>query len=472
MMIASTGGRMQRAIRWFTLVAIVSILIFAGKMAVQLDPDGKDKKVSSGVSFKNQTKVEKLISSSLTASGWDAERAMSGWDDWEPAIAADPSSSYVYQMTTRYSGPKACNGCPFPVIIFRASADGGTTWGADKFLYVSKNKQNDPEIEVANNGTIYVLWLDAYKPGVKFIKSSDHGNTWSTPIVFTGTGPGVNGNWSDKPIIAISPTGQDVYVAFNASNSYISASHNFGATFAAPIKTNNDTRYWFHNGGVVTPNGSVYFSSVDYAQDYTGVSNINVIRSTNAGASWTTTRVDTSQQMMDCPWAPGCSFGFFGPSAVIAGDSAGKLMLMYPSGAVSGGPERMYVRTSTDGVTWSARTEVSNGNSSVNNGFPAIATKPGTSNDFRVTWQDDRNGANTEWNTWYRRTTDGGSTWSTAIQLSDQTSGAPYKDLLGYRFPYGDYFEMAVDSTGRNHVIWGEGISYTGPGGTWYTRGQ
>jgi hypothetical protein len=462
---------MQRAIRWFMLLVVISSLVsYAGKFPESSDPDGKDKKVTSGISFKKETRIEAAVSPSLTAPGWDAERVWSGYDDWEPAIAADPSSSYVYQMTTRYNGPKACNGCPFPIVVIRASSDGGATWGPDKIIYLSKNKQNDPEIEVANDGSIYALWLDNYTPGVKFTKSTDHGATWSTPKIFVGSGLNKK-NWSDKPILAISPNGQHVYVAFNSSNSFISASHDFGQTFSAPVKTNNDDRYWFHNGGAVAPNGNVYFSAVDYAQDYTGDSFINVIKSTNGGTSWTTTRLDQSAQMPDCPWAAGCYFGFLGPSAVLAIDKNGKIMLAYPSGATSGAPERMYVRTSTDGVTWTARQEISNGSATVNNGFPAIATGP-TAGDFRVTWQDDRNGSTNAWNTWYRRTTNGGASWSAEVRLSDQGSGAPYKDVFGYRFPYGDYFEMAVDSAGKNHVIWGEGISYTGPGGTWYTRGQ
>ena len=36
----------------------------------------------------------------------------------------------------------------------------------------------------------------------------------------------------------------------------------------------------------------------------------------------------------------------------------------------------------------------------------------------------------------------------------------------------GDYFELAVGPDGRNQVIWGEGTSYSGPGGCWFTRGQ
>ena len=50
-------------------------------------------------------------------------------------------------------------------------------------------------------------------------------------------------------------------------------------------------------------------------------------------------------------------------------------------------------------------------------------------------------------------------------------TGAPYKTRAGYMFPYGDYLSLSVDGEGTNHVIWGEGASYNGPGGVWYTRG-
>src|SRR6266446_8777166 len=56
-------------------------------------------------------------------------------NDWESTVAADPSSSYVYQMTTRYGGQKVCGGLfSQHCIVFRASSNGGTTWGSDQFL--------------------------------------------------------------------------------------------------------------------------------------------------------------------------------------------------------------------------------------------------------------------------------------------------------------------------------------------------
>jgi hypothetical protein len=433
------------------------------------EEDGREKTTWSGRSYAAKTLVAKEPQISAVAPGFDAERVWSGEDDWEPAIAADPSSPFVYQMTTRYSGPSPCKGCPLPLMIFRSSSDSGATWAADRFLQVTKKKQNDPQVEVAADGSVYVVWLDEYNPGIKFIKSSNRGATWSTPISFTGKGR--KPNWSDKPVLAVSSNGQHVYIAFNASDSYVVASHDYGLTFSAPVKTNNDTRYWFHSAGAVSLNGDVYFAAADYSQDYTGNAHINVQKSSDGGLSWTTTRVDTSSEMPDCPWAEGCYFGFLGPSIGLAIDGTGRIMVAYNAGNSPGAPQALYVRTSFDGINWSSRQEVSNGASNVNNAFPALASGP-SGGDFRLVWQDDRNASNTGWNTWYRRTTNGGGSWNTSLRISDLSSGAPYKNSAGYKFPYGDYLEIAVDSLGRNHIIWGEGDSYTGPGGTWYTRGQ
>ena len=98
-------------------------------------------------------------------------------------------------------------------------------------------------------------------------------------------------------------------------------------------------------------------------------------------------------------------------------------------------------------MNWSARTLVNaNGDST----FPQIDTGP-TSGDFRLAWQDDRTG---QLNAWYVRSADGGTTWGPPVRLSNLGSGAPYKSPG--TTPDGDYFGMAVSSTGIAHVIWGE----------------
>ena len=85
----------------------------------------------------------------------------------------------------------------------RASSDGGVTFGPDRYICSCRNvkAQNDPQLAVATDGTIYAAWLNDYNPGVVFSKSTDHGVTWSTPLSVKGKGL----SFSDKPILAIKP---------------------------------------------------------------------------------------------------------------------------------------------------------------------------------------------------------------------------------------------------------------------------
>jgi hypothetical protein len=413
------------------------------------------------------------VSLPVTVAGAVARAAAPGWqsetlwspinDDWEPTVAVDPSSSWVYEATTRYGGPRACKACPDPAIIVRGSSDGGTTWNADRYLCTCKNvkAQNDPVLAVSTSGVVYAVWMNDFNPGVMFAKSSDRGVTWTTPIPLKGKSL----SFTDKPWLTISPNGQDVYVAFNSSDSYVVSSHDAGATFGARVKTNNDALYWFAEGGAVAPGGAVYLAESAENQSATGPVKLAVLKSTNGGADWTTTFVDTSQQQPPCTVAS-CGVDFFASSSSLDVDAAGTILLAYSANNVSAANKTLYVRTSTDGITWSPRTDISQNTG--DNGFPSVEAGP-TAGDFRVAWQDSRNAGS--WNTWYRRTTNGGSTWAAQVRLSDATGGAPYKTSNGYTFPYGDYLDIAVTASGSNVVMWGEGPSYAGPGGTWFTKG-
>lgn len=143
-------------------------------------------------------------------SSWEGEVPVDTMvDDWEPAIAADPNSPYVYVLTTRYGTDKPCKGnCPTPFIALVVSADGGATWSPSRPLCACKGGgQFDPIIEVVpNTGDVYSLYMVGFN--VWFQKSTDHGTTWSAPVKTYG-----NVSWNDKPIIAVSDDGRDVYAA-------------------------------------------------------------------------------------------------------------------------------------------------------------------------------------------------------------------------------------------------------------------
>ena len=73
------------------------------------------------------------------------------------------------------------------------------------------------------------------------------------------------------------------------------------------------------------------------------------------------------------------------------------------------------------------------------------------------------------WNVWYRSSPMEASTGRPRCKISDAPAGAAgYVNANGFGEIYGDYGEIAITSAGKTIATWGEGFSYTGPGGTWF----
>jgi hypothetical protein len=118
---------------------------------------------------------------------------------------------------------------------------------------------------------------------------------------------------------------------------------------------------------------------------------------------------------------------------------------------------------------------VSAAGASVEHAFPALVA--GASGDVRIAWMDARTSEDGHpdrllWNTYYRSSTNGGATWSTETRLSGAAQGYDYILHNGFRFPFGDYFGLAIDSDGATHSVWGAGRNYKSPGSIWYTHGR
>src|SRR5207247_1536619 len=295
--------------------------------------------------------------------GWSGEQVLSPTaDDWEPAIAADPSAPYVYLLATRYTGPTACgNQCPLPYHVLKISTDGGATWGADRYLCSCRGVQGqfDPEIEVVpSTGAVYAAWMNGYNVVVS--KSANHGQTWTAPVPVYG-----NVSWNDKPILAVSDNGNDVYIAFNGptgGDPYIAQSHDAGATWTQ-TKIVDSKRYIYAFDGDVLPNGTVVVSetSLLYANTstLTGQDLVYVYRSTNVGATWSTNLVDTVEIGPNCT-AAGCPNDYYPGHSAVSADANGNLVLLYDGATVSQGNESIWTRRSTDGgATWSGRQALS-----------------------------------------------------------------------------------------------------------------
>jgi hypothetical protein len=410
----------------------------------------------------------------IQAAGWAGEQLVdASADDWEPAIAADPGAPWVYLLTTRYGSTKPCPGnCPSPYIALEISADNGATWTAGVPLCACKGSgQYDPIIEVVpNTGAVYALYMNGFN--VMFLKSTTHGTTWTAPVKTYG-----NVSWTDKPVIAVSDDGRDVYVSFNGptgGDPYVAQSHDYGATWTQR-KLTDSARYIFAFDADVASDGTVYFaeSSLYYGgggggkgTTPTGAIEEHLYVSTDQGATFTDRLVASVQPGIVCV-AAGCTADYYLGHSVVAADATGRITFLYDGATTTGGLQTIESRTSTDrGATWSAPVTLS----VVGEEAVAPAVEARGNGDVRA-WYMQTTGANPDvWNVYYRRSTDGGLTWSAPVRISDATSGAAYKTAAGFAEVYGDYGEIAITSAGKTIAVWGEGLSYTGPGGAWFNR--
>lgn len=397
--------------------------------------------------------------------GWAGQRIFGSGNDWEPATAADPAAPYVYMLTTRYSGPGPlpCPKCDLPALVLKVSADGGQTFGGPIFIPPSrKGGQYDPQIVTDQAGEVFVAFIDGGFD-INVTKSIDHGATWSPPVIAS-----VPASYGDHPWLGVSADGSDLYIGFNQASSWVAQSHNGGVTWRRAVQTSHTPRFFFANGAVVAPDGTVAISQASYRLNgrRPGAIQIVVTRSTNNGSSWRTTVVDAVGQQPPCE-NPGCPEDHYGGHAALGVDDDGRMLLAYDGATVPYRNQYIFIRTSDDGgATWSARRRISPGGG-ITAGFVSVAGRG--HGDFRVVWQDNRRGPK-RWNTYTRRTTDGGVTWKTEFLLSDARSGRGYKHRRGYDADYGDYTEVTVSDSGKTFAVWGEGFSYNGPGGTWYNR--
>ena len=386
-------------------------------------------------------------------------------DQWEPAIAAD-RFGHVYVLYPQYLGVPGCPDCPSPTMILQMSSDAGATWGAPRVIAPPGSGQFDAQVAVdpVDGRTVYAAWLQNSKSDTVVAVSEDFGATWRVVVANHTSAT------TDKPILAV--RGRDVYVAYNhAQKIWVSVSHDGGATFTSVSLDKTGKLGWaLAGGGTVDPAGNVHFGWAGHEQNGGAKGPVNLFVSTSfdGGATWTSRVIDVSGAPPDCS-AFLCGWAYLGAQVALASDAAGSLYALWNAGTEDRGSERMYFARSTDaGATWSPRAEVSLASLGVNHAFPAIVA--GRAGDVRISWMDDRNGG--LWNTYYRSSTDGGSTWSAEIDLSTFVPGYSYIFPDGFSFPFGDYHELDIDDRGRTHAVWGEGLNYNSPGSIWYTNGR
>jgi BNR repeat-like domain len=401
--------------------------------------------------------------------GWAGARILHPRaNDWEPAIAADPNEPWVYIMVTRFGAP-VCARCPGSAMMIERSRDGGRNWSKARPVCRCRGTswQADPIIEVVpDTGAVYAIWMNGWN--TVFSRSDDHGRTWTPPVSTKATVA-----WNDKPAMAVSDDGQDVWVTWNGPSGgdpFVSRSSDGGVTWL-PRRVVRSERYYFAYNGAVTSDGVVALaqSSISYTGPGgapAGPVKHHALISDDDGDSWRNVIVASVRVGAPCTSA-GCSSDYYTGHSAVAADEDGGLYFVFDGALRNGARQRTFVSTSTDGGdAWSEPIALSEPHE--HSGFPMVAATG--SGDVRMWYMQTRGGDPNAWNVWYRESGDGGATWSDPARLSDVTGGYAYVSRRGFREPYGDYGEIAIMSTGKTIATWGQGMSYSGAGGVWFNR--
>jgi len=399
-------------------------------------------------------------------------------DQWEPSLAAD-GSGRIYALYPHYGEVPGCKDCRIPTMLLLISNDDGKTWQPPRVMFESGSGQFDAQIAVdpADRHTVFAAWLENRKREVMLARSSDFGATWSFTVAVRSD------EEFDKPALAV--RGQNVYLAFNHEEEvWVAASQDGGRNFT-PARVNADSRpgWSLLGSAVVDPSGNAYLAWASYSKagGARGSVNLYVGKSSDSGKTWAAKTIDVSAAAPDCK-DEDCGEGYLGAQISLASSSDGTLYALWSAGRTAMGPETIYFSSSTNGgENWLPRESVSSAQPGVEHAFPAIVA--GHNGDVRIAWMDTRmtdpktagepeDSRPTYWNTYYRSSSNGGATWSDEIQVSHYVPGFSYITEQGFRFPFGDYFGMAIDNLGDTHIVWGEGLNYQSPGSIWHASGR
>src|SRR2546428_9471649 len=103
------------------------------------------------------------------------------------------------------------------------------------------------------------------------------------------------------------------------------------------------------------------------------------------GTAWQNVYLDTSMVATPCA-VFGCYGDYFAAQAAIAADAAGNLAVAYTRNDVNGTAHRMFIRSSSDGISWSDPTLF---NDQGDSNFPAIVAGT-TAGEFPLAWAGHR----------------------------------------------------------------------------------
>jgi hypothetical protein len=255
---------------------------------------------------------------------------------------------------------------------------------------------NNNAWSIATNGDVlHVVWWD-FRDGnweIYYKRSTDGGTSWGADTRLTNAS---NDSWNPS----VSVSGQLVHVVWMDRRDgnyeiYYKRSTDGGVSWGADTRLTNNPA--ISGGPSVSVSGAVVY--VAWHDSRNGGNEIYYKRSTDGGSSW-----ETDTRLTNDP------ANSIWPSVSVFGQAVHVVWFDSRNGAH---PEIYYKRSTDGGISWGADTRLTND--------PAISAYPCISVSgqvVHVVWYDERD---SNYEIYYKRSTDGGVNWGAETRLTNST---------------------------------------------------
>jgi len=334
-----------------------------------------------------------LLAATLLEAAWTLKRITNNVGaSLYPAVAVSGANVYVAWQDKTPGNFE---------IYFRRSSDGGSTWKIEKRLTNSAGHSYFPAMAVSG-ANIYVAWQDD-TPGnneIYFCRSTDNGVTWQSQKRITNTA-----GESGFPALAVS--GAKVYVVWNDDTPgnpeiYFRRSLDSGATWKTAKRLTNNTGQ-SGDADIAVSGANVY---VAWQDDRPGNSEAYCRRSLDGGATW-----QPGKRLSNTS----------GESCLISLAVNGSDLYLSGTDDSEGNNEIYFLHSADSGATWEEAQRLTN--NAGDSFLPKVAVN-GTN--VCLAWTDDVTG---EYQVYYKRSTDGGSSWQNTGKITNTTAGSAYADI-------------------------------------------
>lgn len=343
--------------------------------------------------------IEPLAAQTWTATDrltWTAAKS------WHPAITTD-SSGVIHIVWSDDDN-----------IYYKKSIDGGTTWTTQRLTWAIICI--DPSIAAGSSNSIHTVYRGSTGGHweIYYKRSTDGGTTWNTRRL----------SWSFEgcysPKIALDSS-DSVYVVWEgwsptSREIYFRSSTDLGVNWSSTKKLTGTAGYSRFPDIAVDSSDNIHMV---WRDETPGNAEIFHMRSTDKGTSWPKAKRLT--------WNPTPSY-----LPRVASDSTDNIIIVWYDDT-SG--EIYYKQSADGGVVWSPSRRLTwNPGLSLE---PCITTD--SKNQIHIAWYDDSPGwPNHE--VFYKRSTDGGSTWTTR--------------RLSWNIGFSYRPSIATDTSDAIHVVW------------------